>query len=222
MGFDDFVARAMENYNMLLLALTGRYLQLRTPGAEVTPRAVIDLERAVIALSATHYATAMSAIDLYLQKLLKDASEELVSALYQRKLHALALIRGMLAENVAQVVRLAKVGSSGLGSMLSAHGAMGLLVQRQAGAIQFRVADSSGRKWAAKVLMRTALRDFAYQSWIDFSLADVKRAGVDRFEVRYPDAARNITVSLADLTEKQRNLIFHVNSTALVESYVQT
>ena len=43
MTFSDLTARLTAEYDLFLFALSGRYQQLRAPGGQITPRAILDL-----------------------------------------------------------------------------------------------------------------------------------------------------------------------------------
>ena len=218
--FDAFARRMSDNYALFLYALTGRYQQLRSPGISVSPRSVSDLERDVHNLARTFYAIANKEIDDLTSPMIEDGSEELLSGLVERKLLILAFVRGLLAENVHQVIYMAKTGTYGISRMMQAHGALGLLIQRQAGVIKFLATDTSRRKWEAKQLFAVAMRDFAYQCELDFTLDQIKESGATAILVVYPDDARNFVMDIVDLTAEKRASIFHPNSKATVVAYV--
>jgi hypothetical protein len=229
MLYGELTERMMANYNLFLFALFGRYQQIRAPGIEVTPRALTDLQVDAYALAKTFVVIAETEFDNYLYSLVEDRSSELVALLTHRKSEALILVRGMVAENVKQVVSLGKTGVRDFASLLKggARGAMGLLVQRKMAGLEFKVTDTSGRKWGARTLMRVVIRDFAYQSWIDFSLQSVRDAGVDLVEVQYSDESKNFVMSMSGASGHPsladiRDTIFHPNSNAAVESYVSS
>jgi hypothetical protein len=229
MLYGELTERMMANYNLFLFALFGRYQQIRAPGIEVTPRALTDLQVDAYALAKTFVVIAETEFDNYLYSLVEDRSSELVALLTHRKSEALILVRGMVAENVKQVVSLGKTGVRDFASLLKggARGAMGLLVQRKMAGLEFKVTDTSGRKWGARTLMRVVIRDFAYQSWIDFSLQSVRDAGVDLVEVQYSDESKNFVMSMSGASGHPsladiRSTIFHPNSNAAVEPYVSS
>ncbi|MCL2874772.1 MAG: hypothetical protein FWF12_00460 [Betaproteobacteria bacterium] len=210
---DDFAAKLSAEYALFLLALSGRYQQMRAPGVEVTPRAIANMDKDARQLAGTFYGTAECGFDDYLRTLLADASDALQSALTVRKKEALALVRGMLFENAQTAMKMTRTGIGGTVSLLGgAHGAIGLLVQQQAGKIDYRVTDTAGRKWKAEALFRVVTRDFAYQSGIDSQVERLTLAGVNLVEtpkgrvlsLRGTDSYE----SLADVRES----VFHINS----------
>lgn len=223
MHYDDFADKLGKAYTLFLFALSGRYAQMRAPGVEVTPRAVGHLRADCYALGSTFKTIAATEIDNYLNTLLVDASDVLVATLNARKLEIVALVRGIIAENVQQVALLSRTGIGSIASMLkSAHGAIGLLAQQQAGLILYKATDTSGRKWGAKILMTTALRDFAYQSFIDFQMANFANAEIDLIETSKGDVLSVFaTEGYPSLTEARLS-IFHPNSKTTMEPYVST
>ena len=215
MVFDDLATRLSAEYALFLFALTGRYQQLRAPGVEITPRAIADLHSDTFKLVGTFYEIAERDFDDYLRPMLAEASDDVSDGLVTRKMVALAHIRAMLLENAHQVTKMARTGVTGVGSLLKGSaGAIGLLVQRQAGKIEFKVTDTSGRKWQAEKLFRVVARDFAYQAWIDKQIADMRAASVDM-----ATNGVNAVFSL-DEFEELRGEYFHINSSAIPTPYV--
>lgn len=217
MIFDDLATRLAGEYQLLLLALTGRYQQVRAPGVEVTPRAVADLSHDAHQLAQTFYVIAETTIDDYLRPMIENGSDELADGLVMRKKEALALIRGTLLENVRQVMKLTRTGVGGVGSLLQgATGSIGLLVQRQAGRIDFIARDTAGRKWNALLLVKTVVRDMAYQAWIDAQAEQIRIAGHDQ--------AITSKGQVFDLTELEsvRSEYFHPNSNNIMVPHVSS
>lgn len=215
MVFDDLATRLSAEYALFLFALTGRYQQMRAPGVEITPRAVSDLGFATHELASTFYQIAERSFDDYLRPMIAEASESVADDLVTRKMVTLAHLRAMLLENVHQTIKLARTGVNGVGSLLKGStGAIGLLVQRQAGKVEFKVTDTSGRKWQAEKLFHVVVRDFAYQAWIDKQIADMRLASIEM-------ATNNINaVFPLHEFEDVRHLYFHINSSAIPTPYV--
>jgi hypothetical protein len=221
MIFDNLATQLSAEYELFLFALSGRYQQVRSPGIEVTPRAISELNYEAHNLAQTFYQLAERDIEEYLRPLLLDASDDLASGLVVRKKETLAHIRAMLLENVQTTMKLARTGMRGAISMLKgAHGAMGLLVQRKAGKIDFRVTDTSGRKWEARKLFAVIVRDFAYQAWIDHEVERLMVAGVDL--VQTPNGRVMSLFGIGDYERfvDVRDNIFHINSKQIMVPYV--
>lgn len=215
MVFDDLATRLSAEYTLFLFALTGRYQQMRAPGVEITPRAISDLNSSALKLVGTFYEIAERDFDDYLRPMLAEASESVADDLVTRKMVALAHVRAMLLENAHQVTKLARTGVNGAGSMLKGSaGAIGLLVQRQTGTIQFKATDTSGRKWDSEKLFKVLVRDFAYQAWIDKQIADMRLASIEM--------ATNSINAVFPLCEFEdvRHQYFHINSSAIPTPYV--
>lgn len=229
MRFDALATRLSADYALFLYALSGRYQQMRAPGVAITPRAVADLTVTAHELANTFYLIASDEIDNHLRPMVEDASESVSDALVVRKKEVLSHLRATLLENVQQVIKAARTGITGVGSLLQGSaGAVGLLVQRQAGAIQFKATDTAGRKWDAGKLFRVVMRDFAYQAWIDFRLDQIAAQGHDQAAAVARDADGNVVAkavfsisgegrgpSLSEI----RNLVFHPNSNNDVEPF---
>lgn len=217
MRYDDFAARVVAEYELLLLALEGRYQRIRAPGVEVTPRVIADLRGDALGLYQTFLRSAIAEIDHYSYPLLKDASDELRSQIITRRTAVAAYLNSFMVDNVHQVVKAARTGVQNVASLLKhATGAQGALVQARAGRIEWKATDTSGRTWPAITLMQTVMRDFAYQCYVDFELAAAEAAGLDTV------MTNKGPVSMTDL-EEQRQRYFHPNArTTFEEQHVQT
>lgn len=215
MLYDDLATRLSAEYDLFLYALSGRYQQMRAPGVAVTPRAVNDLNHKAHELANTFYLIASSEIDNYLHPMLAEASESVSDGLVVRKKLALSLIRASLLENLHQVVKAARTGIAGPGDLLKGKtGAIGLLMQRQAGKIQFKTTDTSGRKWDADKLFRVFVRDFAYQAWLDYQAEKLREA-----DVGMATNGINAVFPMREF-EDVRAAYFHPNSNAILIPYV--
>lgn len=221
MIFDDLAQRLSAEYDLFLFALSGRYQQMRSPGVEVTPRAISELNFDAHTLGETFYQLAEREIDEYLRPLLLDASDELASGLVVRKKELLTLIRAVLFENVQTVMKLSRTGMQGASALLkNAHGAIGMLVQRQAGRIDFRVTDTAGRKWDARKLFAVIVRDFAYQAWIDHEVQRLMLAGVDLIQTPNGRVLSLFGTRGHENFADARDNVFHINSKQIMVPYV--
>lgn len=216
MRYDDFAARVVAEYELLLLALEGRYQRIRAPGVEVTPRVIGELQRDALGLYQTFLRNAIAEIDRYSYPLLEDASDELRSQIIARRTALAGYLNSFMVDNVHQVVKAARTGVQNVASLLKhATGAQGALVQARAGRIEWKATDTSGRTWSAITLMQTVMRDFAYQCYVDAELASYEAAGLDVVQTSKGP------VSLADL-EELRSTYFHPNAhTTIEELHVQ-
>jgi len=201
--------------------LSGRYQQVRASGAEMTPRVIADIQFDGYQLAQTFYTIAESRIDDYARPFIEGSSGEIGSMLLTRKNALKDQLRVMLAENVQALARYARCGSFGMSSLLKGStGAIGMLMQRMAGRIEFKTTDTSGRKWNAEKLLRVVVREFGYKTWLDYAAEQylfgghdlMQASGGDVFSLRgtegYP--------SYADV----RKSVFHINSNELMVPYV--
>lgn len=228
--YDDLASRVVAAYELFLFALNGRYQQMRAPGVEVTPRALRDLQVDAYTLGKTFLNIAETEVENYLRPLLEDRSDALQTALTLRKKEALALVRGMVIENVKQTGRAGRTGIGGFSDLLrDARGGVGLLVQRAVGTVGFKVTDTSGRKWEPAKLMQVVVRDFGYQADID-AFVDLRRAFGDTLaaaiwinEGGYIVDQVIFAIGENDIYptfEAIRDTVFHPNSKAIVTPYV--
>lgn len=183
MVYEELAASLTAEYELFLFALAGRYQQIRAPGVAVTPMVVKQLQADAYRLGKTFVDAANLRVTDYLQAFMNGGSEELTAALAQRRMVARALIRGMVAENIHQITQLVKMGGMFVDMLKTMEGGLGLLVQRQAGVIEFKNTDTAGRKWEAKKLMWVIVRDVGYQSWLDYQADANLMVGNDLMEV---------------------------------------
>lgn len=217
--YDDFGKKLTDSYGLFLFALMGRYHQTRAPGIEITPRAVVDLQRDARKLADTFYESAKTEINSYLASIYTESSGALLSV---RGALMEAHVRSLLADNLTQANKLAKTGINNVATMLrGATGAVGMLAQRGLGRIDFKVIDTAGRRWDAEKLMLVLARDFAYQSYIDVAIQTYADQEVDLLEL---SDGRLLSIrgtegyhSLQDV----RRTVFHMNSKMMVTPYVQ-
>jgi hypothetical protein len=221
---DELAFRVTSLYGLFLFALDGRYQQMRAPGLEVTPRALRELESGALTLATTFLGAATREIDTALHPFIADATEKLKIALGARRQQALALVRGMVDENIVQVMRVARTGVNSFLRLLgSSHGGIGMAVQKSIGRIPFRVTDTSRRKWQPDRLMRTVVRDALYQVMVE--------TAVDRLRTRGATTAAAVWHRDGGVIERKvfrlqpdepasfesiRHRVFHPNATAMV------
>jgi hypothetical protein len=217
MLYDDLARDVHAQYGLMLWALAGRYHQMRAPGAVVTPHALVGLRTDTTGIAQTFLSGAEREIEHYLASLLSDASDELASALVTSKKVLLAQVRAMVLENMRQINRMARTGAAGPADMLKgATGAVGLLIQSKAGQVVFKATDTSGRKWMAEALMRTIVRDFAYQAYVQTQLDQYAQTGLDTVMTSKGPATLNEL-------QAQWESYFHPNAhTTIADPYVPT
>lgn len=220
MIYDDLATRLSSDYSIFLFALAGRYQSIRAPGIGVTPRAISDLRTDVSKMSNSFIASATATIDSYVREL--DA-ESAVGSLVVRKKELLARLRGIVAENIYQVVRMAITGVGGVATLLrNSHGATGLLVQQSFAKIEFKASDSANRKWPTEKLFNVIVRDFAYQSWIDHQVSKFTQAGNDLMQTTKGEVFSLLGTAGYLSFEAIRSSAFHPNATSDMVPYVST
>lgn len=220
MVFDDIAVKIGTQFDLYLFALAGRYHQMRAPGVEVTPRAIVDLHDDVRALSKTFYQTATTEFDVYLSEVAMDASVDELEVTLDRKRELQAYLHDIVSDCSDQVIKMAKTGIGTFADLLkNAHGAMGLLAQRQAGKIEFKATDTAGRSWNARRLMYAVVRDAAYQSFIDAQVADLLRDGGDLVLTSHGQVLSLLTTEGHPDFADTRNFLFHPNSTTVIVSH---
>lgn len=218
MVFDEFANQMSGEYRLFLFALSGRYSQMRAPGVEVTPYAITELKRDISQLAETFYQLAERSIDDYARELTAEASDELAKSIESRRLATLKRVRTMLAENVESIGKVAKTGVSGVAALLkNATGPIGMLVQKKAGIIEYKLADTSGRKWDAEKLMSVVVRDFAYQSWIDSEVERLMIEGVDIVATQNGHVMSLFGTPGYDYIGNVRGSVFHINSKQVIQ-----
>lgn len=228
-GVDDFARRLSAEYSLFLLALTGRYQQIRAPGLEPYPGDISKLTTDAGKLAAAFYNIAERSLDDYLKSNFADASETSADGLVIRKKETLGRIRAMTLENIGQVVTMARMGQTRFADvLLGSTGSLGVLLQRQLGKIQLKSTDASGRRWSAEKLFRVVVRDFAYQAYIDDRIARIVAAGGDMVVAVSRDSAGQVvktaTFSISGKGDgpslaEVRGVLFHPNSNNDVEPF---
>lgn len=116
---------------------------------------------------------------------------------------------GDIAKQVAtKANRELAIGGGNLAdAMTGKTQALGELLQRRMARPKFEVKDTAGRSWEAKKLLRTVVRDFAYQTSIDADFAEAVRADVKTVHV-----SDGTTIELNEGWAQKRDEVFHINS----------
>ena len=223
--YDDMGKSLTDEFELFLMALSGRYAQLRAPGVEVTPVAVNTLRRDMDGLANVFLNSLYGHMKTYSEDLYPAASEELSAELVYMRRTAMATVRGFVQQAIKQVDHMTLNGTANVASVLrdGGHGAMGFLIQKSLSAISFKLVDSSQRRWNAAVLFKVVVRDWAYQSWIKAELESLRDSDVDLV-----DTGKDVIISLKGSPkhptfEYARDVLnlFHVNATATLKPYVQ-
>ena len=218
MRYDDFAQRLESEYSLFLFALSGRYLSLIAPGADVSPMMIGELERGAWALRKTFLALANESVANYLgttelasvKALARDFNDALEMATWQNVTMLEARMRGVKAGTLDVMDRM--------------HGAMGLLLQRKLASPEFVVTATSGRSYNAIPFVKTQARQFAYQSELHLQM-DALSAQGDLAQVQYDDPDHphhGLVFSISGTTpgypsfEALSTSVFHFNATARI------
>jgi hypothetical protein len=224
MVYDQLQTSITNQYSMYLSALMGRYQAMRAAGVKPSPQVVARMRADCLEFRETFCRSASQEVARYATTLSEGASAPLVASLISRTTNMVEFIRSATLENVNQVVQAAVTGVAGFREVLKgARGAVGELVQRDIGNIDFKVSTESGAKWSAGTLMRFAVRDFAYQCRIDSTVEELLDQGVTVVEAYRDDAGTLATLSLdgsgpggLQTLAEVRSTLFHPNSTTLI------
>jgi hypothetical protein len=222
MRYDTFAQRLESEYSLFLFALSGRYLSLTAPGADVSPALIDELKRNAWALRQTFLATASASMSDYLGVVELDSVKTLSDEFRDE-------LERVTWQNVTTLVtRMKGVKANALDAVNAAHGAMGLLLQRKLATPEFAITALSGRSYSAAPFVKTQARQFAYQSDLRLTMAALSQTS-DLAQVAYsnPNHANHGQVfsisgatpghpSFDDLTDT----VFHYNATARIEPYV--
>lgn len=222
----NFAAQVVDEHELFLLALNGRYLQLLQPGSKPTPRDVVDFSHWAHGARAALRAR-MSEKASALVTLLAPADEKVTTERMQALAEGFdADFAHITAANVQVVVNALRAGRDDLGKMFTraVGGAMGQLLISKVQKIDFTVRDSAGRKWDSSRFMSFVAREFVYRVQL---LKQLSAVGDGLAEVFYPDHEEDGLVfspkgtdpahpSFADLEKT----VFHPNSKAEVVPHV--
>lgn len=216
-------------YETFLSAITGLYFGSVAAGARMPP---VEVRRAE--LKAYHWLDqdVMPSVESAIRSEVPtdDMPVEFSERIQSRIDAFLLTFRRICLHNIDTVIRHAKGMSGVAGAMTSESGAIGVLLQKRASKIDFKVRDSANRLWASDAFVSLITKDLAYQCDIDVALAAIRSSGEELAVVAYanPEHANNGLVFSINQTpghptlESIRPSIFHPNSTAMVRRYVQS
>lgn len=229
MIYDDFTRRVMDDYRLYLMALTGRYQGIVSPGIAITPNVVKEFRRDAQKFTNTFMNTLADKVDKYADALAYGSATDKMD---NDKAALLLGISAASQENVAQVTKLLRVGALNLKQVLKdLHGTFGLLWQKQLGIVDFKIYDTANRKWGAEKLVKLVVHYFAYNMWIDSQLTEFQKKGYKLAIVVYDDQEARDEEVIFSISEKVegyptlgqiRASVFHPNATAKVMPYVHS
>lgn len=221
MIYDDLASQLKREYEVFLMALTGRYLSLSAAGVQVSPQSIQAVQKAGIALQGMFLAHAKALVQQFAQEYPSASAATRVSA-FERELTRMSDI------NIASLtdrMRGAAINPAAVGEV---HGAMGMLLQQKMAEPEYRVPTKSGRSFDAKALMGSAARDFGYRMWIDHTLESIAQHG-DLAQVHYYDpahAGNGMVFSISGETKGVPSFasiedeVFHYNAQAMIVPHV--
>jgi hypothetical protein len=221
MIYDDFAEALRREYEVFLLALTGRYLSLTSAGVQASPHTIGELRRAGAGLQGMFLQHASAAIDNLIGEYPSARANERASA-FKRE------IERMSDTNIESLIDRMKGAAMNPQAVGEVHGAMGLLLQQRMAQPEYRVPTKSGRSYEAKSLMYGQARDFGYRVWIDETLSSIAVLS-DLAEVQYPDpnhAGNGMVFSVSGETPGYpsfagiENEVFHYNAQAMIVPHV--
>jgi hypothetical protein len=221
MIYDDIAEKLKQEYSLFLFALAGRYLTLMAPGAEVSPMMVRQMHHQGTALAQTFTSTAKALVSDFARSYTSARSEALYAQFTK-------MLDNITAQNINTLTQRMKGGAQNtLAGVKEAHGAIGLLLQQKMSNPDFRVKTPKGRSFDAVAYFFAEARNFAYQSWIDFTLEAIAQTS-DLAEVHYPSpdhATYGTVFSISGKTPGYKSfeevkLLFHYNSTAFPHDHV--
>jgi len=223
MIFNDFASRLAREYGLFLSALTGRYLSMMSPGTEVSPMSIAQMQSAGDAMRRTYMELADRSVRDFVAQMSGEAMVEATKDFLKR-------IDSMTAQNIELLVdRMKGMKNNALDAVKeNMHGSMGLLLQRQLMNPEYTVKTASGRTYEALGLMTTEARHFAYRTWLHAEMAKLSWTG-DLAEVRYADPEHKnngLVFSMSGNTlgypsfEDIADRVFHYNSTATIAPHV--
>ena len=220
MPYDTFAEVITANYRLFLKAIAGVYQGKIAAGVTISPSSITDFVKEAELMAETFISTLCREDALYSSELNNvDRSVELIRG-----------AKAAVVENIAQISKIMRIGAGEQGKSLRySHGAIGLLLQRKLGAIEFKLYDTAGRKWDAVKLMEITSRDFAYQSWIDQQVRLLRNEGISIAYIQRDaarDSERGFAFSIGEPVDgyptfsEIRSKVFHVNSTARIVGHV--
>lgn len=227
MKYDQFASTLAADYEMFTAAITGYYLSVGAAGSKLSPRSVAVLKAECDRLATRFLEGANANTAQYLADL---NAGDATAALDTHRAQFMFTLTSIVIKNVEDVINRLKGGDNNMKSlMVGSTGAIGQLLQRRFEKPSFESRDASGRKWKSLPLVRVVARDFAYQSFVDAEVADLKMHGFKVAEVVYPNSTHESHGTLVSLTgvaqgmasfAAARTTYFHPNSHARLIAHV--
>lgn len=181
---DYYTVKSQMLTDSLLMAMNGAFFTTRRSGITATPYQIENAK--------THVHTAIHIFLDGVDDLLNQIDSRLI-AIHASLNEQLALktqnyIKSIAVEVLHQVNHALSTGIQNKAVELlgknNAHGAIGLLVQSKMSALEIVATDKAGRKWKEpSSLVKTIIRDYAYQTLVDYKIKAIESSGVDLISV---------------------------------------
>lgn len=217
-------------YGMFLSAVRGGYLGLADTHTQIFN--LRQIERDFNWFKSTFLANVKNLIAAEFSSELLNVADSFKNDIEARRDNFIMLMDDVASGNIKTAIALAKgVGSAIHGVSESYNGAIGQLMHKRAGVINYRVKDSSGRNWISESLIKFLAKDFEYQTSLDITLGRMLVSGIDMVEVVYSDVEHEnngLVFYIGDGESEFKTLsdirstIFHPNATAMVKPYVHS
>lgn len=137
----------------------------------------------------------------------------------------LSELRQIAVKNLNDLIARMMGGAGRLADMLNRPaGAVGLLLQKKVARPELFAIDRSGRRWHAEKLVAVMARDFAYQTYLDRTIAELEAAGAEWAQVAHPNGEHQqhgLVIHLPKIGLIRKS-IFHPNSHARLVPHVPT
>lgn len=224
MEYNRYASSALAEYEIFAGALTTDFLLAR--GVNRGPMGSAEFRTAGMA-TVSRFMTRMVALTTSYASTVSDGSLSDITA--TRYMNAL---RTVATKNVHDLALDLMRSDGRMADLLNRPaGSIGDLLQRHLATPNLVALDKGGRRWQARIMVKTLARGFAYQAFIDHQAAGIEKQGYDLAEVVYPDpahAGHGEIVSISGDDEDfpslggTRNHFFHPNSSAQLRAYVPT
>ncbi len=219
---DDFARRIKVEYGMFQQAILGKYSRLIA--GQITPKASADFVRESHTMAESLIELIAGEAQVYLTAMhFGEAIPEMDSQTLEA---SLMMVKHALHTNISQLVSLIRMAATGM----AANGTpMGQLAKKRLDKVEFTVIDGAQRRWDAMRYVVTVMRDFAVQTDLNKTIADLKAREFKLAKVIYDNPEKIDREFVFAIDEKVgdyplfydiRGRVFHPNTTARVIGHV--
>lgn len=226
MRYEQVLAQIVGNYDILLKALLGRYLQATMPGSVVTPLALKELKKDNIATVQTFSRGLSADVQTFINSLTEGLDEASTATVNSFRERYEPQIVALLYDNVSTLIQAMRESKGDMAKMMNgAHGALGQVVLNRIQNPQFKARDDAGRNWDAEKLFKFLMRNWLYSAEVRADIEEILAAGEDLAMISYDDPAHKnygLVFSISGNTPGYPSLasiqasVFHFNATAEV------